>query len=110
MVEAILKLHIYSLQSISVGLFLACVQRLSTKLKLIVLLYFLLFKAKSIRFCNFINIHRPFDFALKSALRLGFVVLNTFYLFFGCGIGLDKSNGISFFLKTPLFLKCFAMS
>ncbi|MGJ8738825.1 hypothetical protein, partial [Zobellia laminariae] len=35
--------------------------------------FFFLFKAKSIRFSDIINIHRPFVFTLKSALRLGFV-------------------------------------
>ncbi|RRQ48304.1 hypothetical protein DZC72_11325 [Maribacter algicola] len=36
-------------------------------------------KAKSIRFSDIINILTPFSFALKSALRLGFVVLSAFW-------------------------------
>tara|TARA_R110002020_G_scaffold462188_3_gene681599 strand:+ start:761 stop:1096 length:336 start_codon:yes stop_codon:yes gene_type:complete len=42
------------------------------------LVLFFLSKAKSIRFSDFINIHRPFDFALKSALRLGIVTTRFF--------------------------------
>lgn len=35
-------------------------------------------KAKSQRFRDIINIHRPYGFALNSALRLGFVVFSVF--------------------------------
>ena len=42
------------------------------------LVYFFLSKAKSIRFSDFINIHKPLVLALKSALRLGFVVVSFF--------------------------------
>ncbi|TVZ15605.1 hypothetical protein JM81_1853 [Maribacter sp. MAR_2009_72] len=43
---------------------------------------FFLSKAKSIRFSDFINIHRPFGLALQSALRLGIVTCRIFSVLF----------------------------
>ncbi len=48
--------------------------RLRTKLKLIIWIHFYFSKAKSRRFSNFINIHRPFGKAQKSALGIGIVI------------------------------------
>ena len=71
---------------------------------------FSLFKAKSQRFCGLHKNTQTLQLNQKPVLFIGFVVLSTFYLLFGCGIALDKSNGISFFRNTPLFLKCRAIS
>ncbi|GMN07526.1 hypothetical protein MTsPCn5_29150 [Croceitalea sp. MTPC5] len=58
-------------------------------------------------FADFINIHRPLDFALKSALYLSIVSTSFYILFFNSSI---ISNGIWYALNVsvfPVFLKLF---